>query len=101
MNIRHGDVAVLWADELPAGATRVGGPIVLAYGEATGHAHRVTGGNVSLWDVGTQRYMMVEGGLATLDHEEHGPVTIQPGTYRVVIQQAWDPFTEQGRRVAD
>jgi hypothetical protein len=91
MKIRHGDVAVMQTDELPAGATRVHGPVVLAYGEITGHAHRVTG-NASLWDVGTQRYMVVES-EATLTHEWIAPVTVPPGTYQIVIQQDWEPST--------
>jgi hypothetical protein len=107
MNIRHGDVFVLACNCLPEGATVIPRDvrgIVLAYGEVTGHAHRVSappGIRVSLWDAAGQRYMTVEGGAALLDHEEHGPVSVPEGTYRINIQRTYDYLSEMERRVAD
>ena len=102
MNYRHGDVG-LFAAELPAGAIleRTEG-IVLAEGEVTGHAHRIKSGPVSLWNAGKQRYIIVGEGGAMLDHEEHGPLPIAPGTYECRIQRVFDYTKEEGwRRVAD
>jgi len=78
--------------------------VVLAWGEQTGHAHRVTAGTngaVTLGQVGSATYMIVTDAPATLDHEEHGPVTIPEGTYEVRIQRTWDYLAEMERRVAD
>jgi hypothetical protein len=88
---RQGDVLIAPIDRrdlppgmVPAPRDRLG-RMVLAYGEATGHAHVVTGDRVSLLcppdDPGTL-YLMVEG-YGRLGHDEHGPIPVPAGTYRV------------------
>jgi hypothetical protein len=84
---RHGDVAlnpVSAEDREPLERGR----IVLALGEATGHAHVLTG-DVVMWSVEGQRYVKVGAQGATLTHEEHGVQTVAPGTYEVIIQREW------------
>ena len=44
----------------------------------------------TLLETGEERYLRV-GGPVTLDHEEHAPITVVPGTYRVVIQREYVP----------
>ena len=101
-NYRQGDVYIL-AASIPEKAAKAAPErdIVLALGEVTGHAHRIIapGTKVSMWNVGTQRYMVVNEEV-TLTHEEHGPITIPPGEYEVRIQRVYQPGGEI-RQVAD
>jgi len=90
--------------KLPDGAKIIaqGKEAVLAYGEVTGHAHRVTGENVALVEYDGRKYVVVDGVPALLDHEEHGKATREVGQEEVVIQreQAWD-LSEEIRPVVD
>jgi hypothetical protein len=81
------------------------GNTVVQEGEKTGHAHRL-GGNAQTeifanLDNPDERYVAVFDGEATLSHEEHKPVTIEEGLYKVVIEREFDPTTEVVRRVYD
>ena len=81
----------------------------VAEGEATGHAHRIDlgavttepGASAEVYELGADRFLIVKGGSVTLTHEEHGPQTIDPGTYRVDIVKEYDPFMHVTRLVAD
>ncbi len=64
---------------------------VLAEGETTGHAHRVTNAlKGQVFTVGTKMFLEVEG-MATIVHEEHGPITVPNGLYEVRIQREYHP----------
>ena len=94
---------MIGASEIPSNAKRedTSAGVVLAYGEVTGHAHRICEGSVEMWSADKLRFMVVGEEGATLSHEEHGPMRIEPGTYEVRIQKVYDPFTELSRNVAD
>jgi len=68
------------------------GQLVLALGEATGHAHVITAakGRAQLFLRGPWRYLYVREPV-DLVHEEHAPVTVEPGTYLVRIQREYVP----------
>jgi len=102
-NYRHGDVGLFAVAALPEGAILERTErIVLAEGELTGHAHRIVAGTASLWNAGEQRYVTVGAGGALLDHEEHGPLPLDEGTYECRIQRVFDYLSEAGwRRVQD
>lgn len=70
--------------------------LVLAEGEATGHAH-VAVGDVRMFEKDGTLYLDVED--AEVVHEEHGTVVLGPGTYRVQQQREYSP--EEIRNVAD
>ncbi len=72
---------------------------VLAEGEATGHAHRV-GNNIDLYEDGGVRYINSKETF-TVEHEEHGAITIEKGAYEIGIVQEYDHFAEEARNVAD
>ena len=91
------------------------GKVILALGEATGHHHRfelnkldpgVTistlheryGGRVYRDSL---TYYLVEGGPATLYHEEHNPLTVPPGLYRRTIIREYDHISNSFRKVWD
>lgn len=95
---RQGDVFLESVESVPGGAVPVGGPIVLAHGEQTGHAHRVEGGRAKLFEVDGQRFLRVTA-RATLAHEEHAPISLPRGVYRVVRQREYSP--QEIRTVAD
>ena len=86
---------------IPCGARMEKGR-VLAYGEVTGHAHRLT--EVSdglLVEVGGQLYLSVGADGAEIVHEEHKPVAVPPGEYLVRRVREYDHFTEEARQVRD
>lgn len=103
MQIRQGDVLLVPVDKLPVGAVEVTieGDIVLKYGEATGHAHRIADarGKVRVWDAGAERFLQVIE-TASLRHEEHGAIDIVPGLYHIPDQVEWTDEDEL-RVVAD
>jgi hypothetical protein len=77
-----------------------GMPVVLAEGEATGHRHaiweRVTMFRDALLarDIPAGLYighLQVAGGHARLLHDEHAPITLPRGTYRVRRQRELGP----------
>ena len=93
------------------------GKIVLAEGEATGHHHRF---EIDRLDSGVfissfhsrpeyyrrsigrfPEYIHIEGGEATLYHEEHNPLTIKPGLYRRSIVREFDHISNLTRKVVD
>ncbi|HEY9870989.1 MAG TPA: hypothetical protein V6D08_17620 [Candidatus Obscuribacterales bacterium] len=91
---RQGDVLLVKQDRLPEGARQVNSQeprIVLAFGEATGHAHAIGCRSATLYRVGHERFLRTEQG-ATLTHEEHAPITLEPGVYRVVRQREYAPW---------
>jgi hypothetical protein len=64
--------------------------IVLAEGEVTGHAHRVRSmAAMALWLIGAKRYIEVIQ-TATIKHEEHGKIDLDPGWYEVRRQREFD-----------
>lgn len=103
---RQGDVLLVPVAKVPAGCEvkergKSGGRIVLALGEATGHAHAVLVKDLDLELLvkGDRRFLTVAGGSTELVHEEHGAVVLQPGAYQVVQQREYAP--EEIRNVAD
>lgn len=69
--------------------TEVSGGI-LALGEVTGHAHRVEGDLVAVYD--TQRFGRVihaQEDFAII-HDEHAPIALRAGSYQVIRQREFD-----------
>lgn len=96
---RHGDVLIAAIPVIPEGAKFRPG-IILARGEQTGHAHRVAiPETAELWELQDELFMRVVADEATIVHEEHRPITIPCGTYRVWQQREYTP--ERIRRVTD
>jgi len=96
---RQGDVLLqpIGPEEMPAGlvpapkGARRG--LVLALGEATGHAHVITGPDVSTWTMPDQpdTLFLIVRGHGRLGHEEHGPIGVPAGHYRVIRQREYVP----------
>jgi hypothetical protein len=91
MLYRHGDVLIARVSSLPSHASKRGGTI-LARGEITGHSHRVQEiGAAQLYDFNLETFLEVKASIATLVHEEHKPIELPQGIYRVWMQREYTP----------
>jgi hypothetical protein len=115
--IRQGDVLLVPVDpdvvegggapRSRSAVERVRGGLVLAEGEATGHAHVVRDEHARLERQGfgeerrvpyhrgawgkSRLVLIVEESPVTLAHEEHEPLTLPPGAYEVRRQREYVP----------
>ncbi len=94
---RQGDVLIEKIASVPRGAKRKpldNGRIILAYGEATGHAHVVQTDaeavEVFLAELNGETYLSIPQGGQVV-HEEHATITLPPGTFKVVRQREYTP----------
>jgi len=98
-------------DIVPSGTvaqSAEGGAMVLAEGEASGHRHAIYERVTMFRDEGLARdipaglyvgHVKVDAPSATLTHEEHAPLILPRGTYRVRRQRELEP--RDARIVAD
>lgn len=99
--IRQGDVLLMKCDKLPDGLKKirpVNGRLVLAEGEATGHAHTIEAKSATLFGV-DESMVVVVNEPTTIQHQEHSAIEIAPGQYWVVRQREYTP--KEIRRVMD
>jgi len=105
--VRQGDVFLVPIDELPDDTEPVKskpGHVVLAEGEATGHAHVVRSRHARLvrhrrdtgrteWNppVFEERELLVVEQESLLEHEEHDPISVPVGVYEVRRQREYAP----------
>jgi hypothetical protein len=103
--LRQGDVLLVAVEAIPDDAKPEPRRerIVLAEGEATGHAHAVLERDARTWVHEGQRYLLTKS-VAQLVHEEHAPIEVPPGAWRIVLQREYEPapiVAQAWRRVAD
>lgn len=76
------------------------GAFVLAEGELTGHRHAILERVTMFRDDALARdvpgdlyinHVKVEGGPATICHQEHAPIALSEGTYRIRRQRELEP----------
>jgi hypothetical protein len=97
---RQGDVLIIPISQIPENAIEEKREkrIVLAYGEVTGHAHAIHKLSAKTFAANDNRYLrLAEDSL--LIHEEHDPIKLPSGDYKVLIQKEYTP--EEIRNVAD
>lgn len=104
---RQGDVLFISRSSIPdAGKVRANGTV--AYGEVTGHSHRLADlASADVLECGDGLFVRVsENGISlsgdagvSFVHEEHGTIHLTPGNYEVRIQQEYTP--EAIRNVVD
>lgn len=101
---RQGDVYIFQVDSTEDKKFMKVPNFILAEGEVTGHKHNLMpleGGEVSVKKVSDMEiFVDIKGTGAQVVHDEHETITLEPGTYRVQIQQEYDPATYR-RYVAD
>ena len=87
---RHGDVLLQAAPSLPEDAQGVPGH-VLVRGELSGHAHRLENPAAGAL-YRTKLNLWLEVHIATrIVHEEHAPIPLSPGIYKVWQQREYSP----------
>lgn len=93
MQIQQGDVLLQKVDVDVKNLKKVkrkNGCIVLAEGESTGHAHRIVDVDAMFYEKDGDFYL-VNNKTVTVTHEEHKPITVDPGTWKVwrVREKDW------------
>jgi hypothetical protein len=100
----QGDILIERVEHAPTrlltGQAVENGSVVLAEGETSGHQHRLFG-SVTLYrddalarDIPAGLYVghvEVKSSMARLEHDEHAPITLQQGSYRVRRQRQLEP----------
>lgn len=101
---QQGDVIVERVDTVPTGEAvpPENGRIILAKGEATGHAHAIEdiAGIRFIKGADGNHYLVLPEGR-DLVHQEHKTVKLPPGSYRVRQVREYDHFAEETRRLRD
>jgi hypothetical protein len=100
--IVQGDVFFTKVRAIPQRARRVSRSergYIIAEGEATGHAHIIKD-NVELYENDGVLFIKTSK-TVEVRHEEHLPVTLNPGIWKVGIVREYDPFLEEIRIVRD
>jgi hypothetical protein len=100
----QGDLLVERVEDAPVSGTALGSTeadaVVVAEGELTGHHHKLFGcvnfyrDDALARDIPDNLYighLQVEVPGARLEHEEHAPITLEQGTYRVRRQRHLEP----------
>ena len=96
---RHGDVLIEEVTALPVTREKLSHTI-LAHGEVTGHAHRIKeSAEADLYGTSEGFFLHVRGSSVTVIHEEHRPITLAGGYYRIWRQREYSP--EEIRVVRD
>lgn len=100
----QGDILIERIDDRPVSGRVIhfvdDGSVIIAEGEASGHHHRIFG-CVTLYrddalarEIPTGLYVghvQVKGCTARLEHEQHAPVALPQGTYRMRRQRQLEP----------
>ena len=96
--IRQGDVMLEPVSSIPIDIKKK--DEILAYGEVTGHKHRLFGGQFQVFkDQENTQFVQIQE-ETELVHEEHDTLQIPKGVYKVVMQREFD-IVEGIRKVMD
>ena len=104
--ILHGDVIIEKVMSLPVdfNTDNKEPKNALAYGEATGHIHQLQGEPGIDFDLrinirGERHLRIIRPTM--LKHQEHSPIKLPIGDYKIGIQREYDPFEKLTRSVVD
>ena len=86
---RQGDVVLKQIETLPEGSKprKDIGDVVLKFGTATGHSHRIRTGAVVRIAADNKEYLEVTKKSATLIHDEHSTIQLPKGVYEILQQR--------------
>jgi hypothetical protein len=100
----QGDILIERIDDRPVSGRIVqsvnDGSVIIAEGEASGHHHRIFGCVTMYRDDALARdipaglyvgHVQVNGPTARLVHQEHAPIALPRGTYRIRRQRQLEP----------
>lgn len=95
---RQGDVLIVRVVSIPNTAVRQKRcrRIILAHGEVTGHHHALQTMDPADWwkageGINAETFINVGAKGAVITHEEHAPIELTPGNYRVTRQREYSP----------
>lgn len=95
---RQGDV-VIKEEKLKKGKEKKDG--ILAQGSSTGNSHRIKG-NAKLYFTDIKDVLVLDAKeKVVIVHEEHEDIELPKGTYSISIQNEYDWFNNEIRKVAD
>ena len=108
VQVRQGDVLLTPVNATPKGARAVRDDRVLAYGEATGHAH-VLDKPGTLFNVGGRMFVEVktpdvflrQTSPTPMDPDLHKPILLVPGLYEVIVEKQYTPGPVPVQQVMD
>lgn len=103
MLYQQGDVLINKIDKLPDNAIKdkiKKGKWIIAEGEATGHCHAIAEKEAIVYLKEGKKYVITKQGF-NITHQEHKPITVDPGVYEIGIIREYDPFEDLIRRVQD
>jgi hypothetical protein len=97
---RQGDVLIQRVETIPASAVlqKHDGKIIVAHGEATGHAHQIDSTDADWWKHEEDQFVQVKT-AAPLTHQEHSKIPLKRGRHVVRRQREYSPSAI--RNVAD
>lgn len=101
---RQGDVVIRRLESSPDTSSFViKDDLILARGETTFHAHRISQGKVQLQINALMGLMILRviSENAVLSHEEHAEIILPMGDYKINQQREFSWFDEEVRRVCD
>ena len=111
MFFQKGDVIIEAIETMPKNLKEVprkDRKIVLAEGEATGHAHTIKAFNANLFTNAdpmspftTGDLFLTTDGKITITHEEHKAIDLPKGNWKIRKVQEYDHFAEEARAVRD
>jgi hypothetical protein len=101
---RHGDVPFHPIEELKGKKIKHNGEHILAWGDKTGHNHKIIVEDpttLDIYQVSENTWCLDLRSNATVTHPEHKTLEIIPGRYFVGREREVDPFTQAVRQVID
>lgn len=106
---RQGDVGIILNGDTKIESAIEKGDLVVAHGEVTGHAHRITSGDAKIMiakafekakqSVTEMRIQALT--PITITHEEHEGIVLPIGNHRTTIQREHDWISKMARKVID
>lgn len=96
---QQGDVICVPVKEIPNECEKQKDNVI-QHGEATGHAHRLINGEIFIEPKTKVKYLRLVQ-PSDIVHEEHGPLTLPPGAYRVGIVREKGMFDDLVAPVVD
>ena len=98
---QHGDVTLRKLKSMPPGQQQVISRkrLVLAHGES-GHSHVIEDDEAELIQIG-DRMLLKLTKQSTVKHEEHKPITLEPGIWEIGRVKEFDYLTMMSRNVID
>lgn len=101
LQLQQGDVLIEKISKIPEEVKEAEDKGILAYGEVTGHKHKLEDTNIKTFkDKDGNIYFQVEESVK-LKHEEHNMLTIEPGIYKSWILKEKDWVSGMVRKVID